>query len=597
MPDLGEIKTQLEQPNVAAEAVFKTGIVSEGAQRLKAKKAEKGPKEFLDAYNMNKPFEKGAGDEAAEKMGIERNAAGAKSRTGAEATRYSNAKAEIDLIEEYLEKGPDSIRPNSTQEQKIIAYFDRAIVLWPEAASMTQADREAYIRKKLKDPRFIARVKEAYDGAIKKAESFDESVTNKEAEFKEAERKRAEKDREKAKITREKADSAADIALYSKDAQGNPTGKLLILNNAQRDAVQAKHQIELIDDQIAQKRADMAAKEAERAQYQRNSQDWNQAYSEMLRLKGEITTLEGQKVPESRKIANAELLQKEYDELKAKHAKNEDEEFRVEGELDEAKYKEAAARAIYEDAKATRTGQETQFVDGLQRVFYNAALEDISATIKEHEEYRREELEKIKGQIGDQASKTVIEGIKDRWTNVIKDGSGKIKKIELQKGKIQQDYYTLLSEGPQGMLRQMLADAKDSGGNSIFTDAEIAVKLNDPEFVGAAESEFIATLLRKRLQTSKITEGEANLLFDRFGDKVIDTALSKNDEATGVIDKLKEKHGFKGSRQEFFKSMMKNPKTYGGLAAILALLLGSPFLLAGGIAATGAYTSAAGAAL
>ena len=176
--------------------------MSEGAQRLKDLKANKGPREFLDAYNMNKPFEVGAGAAANEKMGLERNAAGIKNRTGAEALKYAEAKSEVELIEKYLEKGPDSITPGSTEETKIMEYFDRAIVLWPEAAAMSKSDRDAYIKKKLKDPRFLARVKEAYEGSLKNAEAFDEGVTGKEGDYRQAERTREASQRELRKRTR-----------------------------------------------------------------------------------------------------------------------------------------------------------------------------------------------------------------------------------------------------------------------------------------------------------------------------------------------------------------------------------------------------------
>lgn len=593
MPDLSEVKTQLEAPNVTAEAVFKTGTVSEGAQRLKDKKAAKGPKEFLDAYNMNKPFEKGGGAAAYDKMGVERDpTSGMKTRTGAEATRFSLAKGEVELIESYLEKGADSIAAGSPAETAIMNYFQRAIALWPETASMTAPDKAAYIKKRLQDPRFLARVKESYQAELKKAEGFDETVSNKEAEYKRAERERQAKEREKGKATSDLGEVNSDISLYGKDAAGNPIGKLLILTQANSEAAAAKTTIEGIDALISGKNQDKLKKRAELAAETDNVRK-GQIRGEIIQLDADIGGLEGQKIAEQRKLGIAQQLQQEYDALKAEKKRLEDEEFRLQGELDESKYNETRARAIYEDARNVRGGQEQNFVDGLQHVFYNAALEDISSQIKENEEFRREELDKLKEQIGDQASKTILEGIKDRWTTVVRDGTT-IKKIDLQKAKIQQDYYTLLSEGPKGMLQQMLVDAKDSAGNPIFTATEIELKLNDPEYA-ATESEFVSALLRKRLQTAKITEGEANLLFDRFGDKVADVALSKNDKATGMLDRLKEKEGFKGSRKEFFKKMARNPKAYGGILGILALLLGSPFLIAGaGVAASG-YSAAVGA--
>lgn len=595
MPDLSEVKSQLEAPNVAAEAVFGRGTVTEGAQRLKDRKAEKGPKEFLDAYNMNKPFQAGLGREAIQKLGIERDTAGAKNRTGDELTRFNKAKSETALIETYLEEGPNSIVPGSAEETRIMEYFERAIVLWPEADAMDPTDRKEYIKKRLKDPRFLGRVKEAYEKELKNPDVFDETVQEKEAAYKKAERDREAKDREIRRIRTEKGEVTADIALYGESAPGAPNSKQRILNDAITEAESAKVQIDNLDTQIASKRNELARKKAELGGLPRNAPNYNTVYGEALVLQTDIDVIEQQKAPEQRKIAIRNQLQQEHEALKARKIKVEDDEFRVKGEQDEAKYNETRARAIYEDAKNSRASQEGKFVDGLERVFYNAALEDMSSNIREMEEFRREELDKLKAQIGDQASKVVLEGIKDRWVNVIKDGT-KIKKIELQKGKIEQDYYKLLSEGPKGMLRAMLTEAKDSSGNPIFNTTEIELKLNDPEFTAGAENEFISTLIRKRLQTSKITEGEANLLFDRFGGKIADTAMKKNNDASGMIDRLKEKDGFKGSRKEFLLKMAKNPRTYGGMAGILALLLGTPFLIAGAGIAASAYSAAGSAA-
>lgn len=136
---------------------------------------------------------------------------------------------------------------------------------------------------------------------------------------------------------------------------------------------------------------------------------------------------------------------------------------------------------------------------------------------------------------------------------------------DYDKGQIRSDYGTLLTDGPNALIRDYLI-------SSGMTDAEADAKLKDNAFVAEMSPLVVERVLALRVKTAKISEGEAGFIYDsEWGGKaMIDKAIAERKDIQGMLDNLQSQGIIEGKTISALRKAGK-----GTFAAVLiAILLG-----------------------
>lgn len=602
MTELTQEKAAIEQKGALGRAALTETTTFVGARRLQEIRKEKGPKKAYEAFQSVKPVDEQAGASHVERMGIKRNnTTGAKERTPgtAEYRRFEEAGIQVGTIETFLKEGFDKIGDASVR-QEIIDNFERALMLWPESASVGPADRRAYIEKRLKDPKFIGRVKDVYEGTLKVTDLFDGKIVEAESAFETA--KAEEEAARKKHEANRRAESSVSVrlSLFENDATGTPRAKLAELERLktntptiEKNIKDMKDDVDDISSQIEMERTNLRLVLQGRAvTTAAGSSTIGDIQTEIARLTGEMRAAKRLLAEEEGKLERITQLEQEKQTLEAEKARIDLDEVELKKVWDAATYELTKNRAIFEDAKNTRATQEDQFVAALKNVFLNASLNDAEGTIKEWEDLRTDRLAELEGKIGDMAAKKILECDK-RWTE-LKPNSTNPKDIKIKKDVIERDYLNMLQNGPEALMRTILAAEVDAAGVRVFSDNDIENKIADPEFINQVQSELVSQLLFRRMNVKKPSETEVTVIAtSKWGEGMFLAAAAKDKKVSDALDLISNKYG--ATRGEKLRNLAKDPKAYGFLAGLIALALGAPFLIAGAGIAASAYSSAVGA--
>jgi hypothetical protein len=474
-------------------------------------------------------------------------------------------------------------------------------MLWPESALVGPADRRAYIEKRLKDPKFIGRVKDVYEGALKVTDLFDGKIGEAESAFEtakieeEAARKKHEANR------RGESNVSSRLSLFENDAVGAPRAKLADLERLKRDTPtieknikDMKDEVDDFSSQIEMERTNLRLVLSGRAvTTAAGASTIGDIQTEIARLTGEMRTAKRALAEEEGKLERITQLEQEKQTLEAEKARIDLEEVDLKKAWDAALYELTKKRAIFEDAKNTRATQEDQFVASLKNVFLNACLNDAEGTIKDWEDLRTDRLAELEEKIGDMAAKKILECDK-RWTE-LKPGSTNPKDIKIKKDVIERDYLTMLQNGPEALMRAILSAEVDATGARVFSDNDIENKLADPEFMNQVQSELVSQLLFRKMNVKRPSETEVSVIAtSKWGEGMFLAAAAKDRRVSDAMNLISSKYG--ATSGEKWRNLAKDPKAYGMLAGIIALVLGAPFLAVGAGVAASAY-SAAGSAV
>ncbi len=594
MTELTLEKAQIERKGILAQAALKETGGDAGAVKMRALKRERGPAGALDAYRSNKPIDEVSGAEAIEKMGYERRPDGTKNRTGEERVRYQEAAQAAGIIEQYLRGGIESLG-DPGDRAAIMDALDRATQLWPETSGMNAVERKRYIEKRVRNNQFMGRVKETYAKALEASDSLGEGVVEAERELVAAQTaEEAARKRYDANITQQ-GKINAQLALFDVDASGTPRAKLKELNDLitgkptiEKNILDWRGELDDLESDLEYSRSVLRAVLSGRSASTTSGADTaDKIQLEITSKRRDIAKKKGDISTEEAKLVKIQQLEGEKQALEQKKIEVEVEEAELKSALDAAVYELTSKRAIFEDAKNSRATHEDHLVTALKNVWVNAALDDVEATISEWEGLRSDRLTELKEKIGDMAAKKILDCDK-RWTEQ-KPGSTKPKDIRINKAKIEEDYTMLLNEGPEALMRKILKFSGDENGIRLFTDAEIENKLADPEFIAEVQNELISQLLFRRLNIGKKpTEAEVSIIAtSKWGEGMFQAAAAKDQRVADAMAIVDRKYG--ATTGEKIRNLAKDPKAYGMLVGILALLLGSPFLLAAGGVAGSAY--------
>ncbi|MEK7605005.1 MAG: hypothetical protein AAB478_00580 [Patescibacteria group bacterium] len=500
-----------------------------------------------------------------------------------EETRFKDASKAAEFVQEFLKnnyanvltrrdrvtpvyKAKDPVTGRETPvfpDQFIEAYRKKTLaaveVIWPDAkkamSGMSDQAKEKMMDRMLSDPAFAKHVQAKLQEVV---ESTQEGKALPQELIDRVSSAKLDHDTKAKEVEWTEADLEAKKEEFKKEFTDKGSGSMGREYDAMPSMASLEADLVSHDDDVRKKMRELADLNRQYA-----TADRAKNAAEVARISPLIGTKEGE-------IDDAKDRKKEIEHKIARRKEIEDRRAALETsvrelerslakkqiERDQAQNTYYLTLASKNEAEEDLARGEKSFVSKLNNVTTEAVREYLKGEIGNYEQTR----DTIITEHGDDA---LVKGLQDRWNK-------KGKRNEFNKDTINSDYKLFINQGPNAIVRATLRE----GGMS---DAEIDAKLASyPDFKKRAESEVIERLLTRRLQTGKISEGEARRIVDMPGSEdVITTALENRAKYDGTYEELKKK-GLLGG--EFMRKLRALP--HNRIVQILMLIFGLGGLLA-----------------
>lgn len=584
------------------------------ARRITQEAIEKGPRTAIESIGLPPlPDQRTADNFINRHFYSEYNNTGARvRRAGSESlNRYQEAQQRETIARTYVERGFDAL--NNNQRDEAITFAREALERWPEARALFNTinpanTREARIRETvrnmLRDPNFKVHAQTIF------AEAFDPSKMPDidplmRAKLTRAEQNRTER-RDSLNANGAERTAVANIIQTLRNP-GTPDGlRLQTLRSArptlEQDQRNTERQINNYNDLINQRNSRL------------NSPSCTDP-AERTQLTNEINTLTYQ----INRVLTPELIttQTELGELRTLEdrlsgAEQERRRLVEESEtlrqrLTQAEEEYDAARIGFESSQNTHDQAEQQFNDKLRDVFREGMQRFLEKRIGDIETAQGKLIEQD-ANVKDPVEGRITTYLDQRYQRFVQRGG--VRRLwnpsnrEFNRGVINADYRTLVNQGPDLLLRQVIGSTQmtDERGNPRpqMTNAEVDAWIAaNGEAANRLKAQVVEKVMTERIQTGNFTAGDARYIAGAsWGKDIINKAIANRDRIRGELQALQDSGEIRGNPSEWLREQIRsNPAFW------LMILLGggaigaiAPALIAGGIAGLGVSTlSTAGA--
>lgn len=275
----------------------------------------------------------------------------------------------------------------------------------------------------------------------------------------------------------------------------------------------------------------------------------------------------------------------------------------------EAKRQEIVARDAsneFDDKEKAynRINKPQDLVKELEGAMGEGAVDFLEEQLAKAQEAQAAYLDKAIAEAKDEKQKQFYEGLKLGYYDIREDQGKflgvevgkwfgrekKIRALKLDKDAVNRDFTELLKSNPQEATKRFMEGMVDRNtGKKLYTKDEIDLLVKDKEFMQTAQQQYMEQIFALKMQTGKMTQGEAEI-FQKMegGTEALDAAVEMNAEAKRQLADLAGRGIIESASGRAFI------KKY-GLPALIGLLFAGllPGLVAGGVAAVGAVASAA----
>jgi len=632
--------TLVEQPKIAAEAMFgkessaRRRLTPEqrAAARLRAEVASDiAPQQILEGIAPHPAPNEGQinyvnnENTGTARKGSEAPDAGEKdySADASAETRRKNVDRASKIAREILDKGYDNLTDDPdgfTADQKkelLVEQLKKVAMAWPQSRAVIEsygAD-EAAIRAKieevfLRNPHVLKQLSERFgqlyngENAILKNgveeaqveyDSTAHKYKEKEAEVDAADKQYKSVDKryrdlqpggvEFSNLTRLRTESGGwpkrsqEIALELSRLDRE-------INRQEGDAFETKTEID----------RDEHGRETGRRNIKTRKSDVD---AKIARAEERVALLRGEQSEISNKQVRLEALEKETAEVETKRNELAEKKAKLEAELANLDIDKSVALQKLGVQKAARAADEERFMHDVEGMFTEAGMRFMKEEVQRYEKAQKKIAEIEITKASDQDEKNILEETRRIWRSEVPDKKGRTKSV-VNKNTVRLSYDRVMREGsPASLVKEFMS----KGLNEIRTkygvnspeykeeQARLNDRFNDSEFMNKMNALVGERLFKNHVESGgKIRKEDASVLVETdWGEAALEAGLSQNKKVGDLIDKLKEQGAFQGSRTEFLKKLAKDPKSYGVLAGIIALILGAPFLIAGAGVAAGGY--------
>lgn len=456
-------------------------------------------------------------------------------------TIAKNAEA---LAFKFFDKGYSGMTPveQSNLAQKLLLAARNRPAFAMELTGLNNAEQTAWALKKLQDPRFVTelgqnlqalgergKLEDAVTKALQDVEDKQLEITNKQAEIDDVDRRLTPVMKRLAEFT----PVAPGVLPTNKgnrleDLQHNQATLTTGLEAAKRDKKRA-------EDALTRLRAD----EARTLTFvTRNPTAALPAgMDDIGTIRGQITTEEGNRT--SAEIAETDS-QKQLQELNALVAEKQQyeeqqdalnkEKQKLEAEKKKLELEKTRLDKIKTAAEILRTSQEEDITAGFENIFAESTNGLLDKDVQIYSEAADAELEKLKKEAEDHNpdEAAMYDALQNAWLQQEKTRGifRKEKYRPINKRAVDVSYNTLLTEGPKGVMRDLLRGRINPATGILYQDPEIDALMGNKEYVEKMQSEVVKQLLANRIFSGGIGIEDARIIgMSKWGQGMIDQAL------------------------------------------------------------------------
>lgn len=541
-------------------------------QRVKAE-PDGDPLAPLRSIAERKPLGVNVNAELGRRFGTE--ATSADPRFGTE-FRLDAAKDIVSLGKNLSENGFESIVDRNKRNNLIDRIVAGALDNRPAFQNLTPDEKASIAEEILKHPDYQSKLGEVLTGHLKPDEVISqEGVEEAKAKLDQAEKNYADKNTEYQQTVVDQAVTKGGLSRFEPKPDGSKGDKQERLENLeQQEAEMADKAIDMladIRDIVGERDMDKLQGDVKRKVEAGETLDPGKEakMGDFLSLDREVKY--ARKMLGDLRSERGELTQK-LAELNGRLAALPDEVRQLQVERD-------GADNAFRSAANAKAVQEMTLLGKLNTMFQEAGNKVLEAEIVQRNEvYQKWQHEQAKI-ANDADGEKVTKAMESRWDRI--DPKSKAPKIKEKV--VDRDYETmLLRGGPKEILRETLMrgleddpfDTPEEAAQKARERTRIEQRLaTDKEFVNKHSALIAERVITKKMQTSKLYEGDVRVLSERgWGEAAIDGAISRNEKLRERLDKM---FGVPGAKPNYVERMKR--VAGGNWLKLLLLLFGGAF--------------------
>lgn len=546
------------------------------------------------------PVNRGAILGKVEQIGAERDpATGARNRNATEQLRYDAAKSAAELALKFTDKGYDGLSgPEQTRlrdaAENMIAQSPH---LFKEFDALSPAQKTEFVLRHLKDQKYASELRGLLVG-IEKAPTISETALAERNDNLEAKKiDRSVRDSELQDVQRRLDAVKTRLDEFARPAGGTagtqaqeidkikaslPTLQVEVQDFTQK-AQASEHKITLLQQEytasLVKGSTGRAAVDvgndltAEQGNLQNFTNEANKRIAEMNRLP---QLLQEEKQLE---VDRATLAREQSDKQVAK------------GQADVAF---AKAQREYQDALSLRQAQEDALVSNLEGVFGEASKGLLNDQMQQAADKFTDALAEAKKLAASEDQKALYTTMERRWVRVDNGrrfGRSRPRRV-INESQTNEDYNTLLTQGPEKYMRTVLAKTEKPGTAPprVYDASEIDALIADKDFMATMQPEAIKQVFARKEIIGGFEPADIyTITQSAWGGDLIDQARASNAEFRNKANQLLGAGAV--DQPDFEERLKREAERHPNL---VALLLGS--LVGVGGAVIGAGTLGVGAA-
>lgn len=482
-----------------------------------------------------------------EQIGVEYDAAtGKKDRTTEEEGRYNRAKKGEEQAKKLLEVGYDKLTNTEKKvlRDKILAQAARDAGLKAQLDALpTDADRNAFAERYLRDPKYLEEVQrllgesaeveigissESIEEARQKAEEKNLEKTDKQTDIEDVDRRLTQVDAQLKDFERP-APGAAGIAGAKAQEMDRIRANLATIKTELADY---QRQVEDADFRIAQlaeeRRAALAGRPGARAVGDIDAETTTER-TKLQTARNNVNTREA----DLQKLPTFELEQQQLETRRQELVKEKREKELEMGKIDLDLNRR---KAELEDLKTLRASQEEDLASSFENVTTNAFANMLEQQYKDITDEFGKEIERRKEEATSSDEKAMWDALKDRWLGPERRrrflGLGEGTPYRpINKQKVNEDFSSLLDKGPQEIFKKTLIMRTNPTTGTLYTAAEIDALIQNKDFVDKMQPEMIKQLIGRKILTGGISREDIHIITNvQWGKDMISGAMEKNEE-------------------------------------------------------------------
>lgn len=320
-----------------------------------------------------------------------------------------------------------------------------------------------------------------------------------------------------------------------------------------------------------------------------------QAEARMTTLRGEIDQIQLKMGTLAGADGDMSGLNKQIEDLKKQEATLIEETADSELAYEESKRK-------FEAARAARAAEEEEFVNDVGGMYAEAGRRYMKEELPRYEAAQAKIAREGIVAAATKDEENIQTGMRDSWRIDVEKRGRTVSKVNKQEviadwdeavasGSVEWLTKDFMEEG----LRELQAQRPPDPVKIAEERKRLDDRFKDADFMGRMNVIVADRLFKTYFEAGgKVRSEDVSVLMETdWGKAAIQAGLEGNAAAGPVIDSLKEKSAFQGSRMDFIRAVAGNRYAHTGLgiAGILALIWGAPFAYVGAQVAAGALTA------